>query len=179
MSETTVKGLADLQRALDELPAKLEANIMRGALRAGTKVLATEAKRLAPVGPPSTENQRFYGGRTGLLRDSIRIKTKMRRGRVTASVTAGGKTKDGGDPYYARFVEYGTAPHVITARRVRVLAIGVHSVQHPGAQKKPFMRPALDTMHVAAVEAVREYIRNRLATKHGINVPAPREEGNE
>ena len=51
--------------------------------------------------------------------------------------------------------------------------MGVAQVQHPGAKKKPFLRPALDLQGQAAVEAVREYIRTRLATKHGIDVPAP------
>lgn len=44
---------------------------------------------------------------------------------------------------------------------------------HPGARPKPFMRPAFDTQHRAAIEAAREYIRARLAIKHGINVPGP------
>ena len=182
MSETTVKGLAALQAALDQLPAKIEANIMRGALRAGAKVMLDEAKRLAPVSEPSAENQRLYGGRVGLLRDSIRIKTKLKRGQVTASVVAGGKTKDGGQPFYARFVEYGTAAHVIMAGPGKYLPLGngyLKSVQHPGARPQPFMRPALDMGTGAAVAAAADYIRQRLATKHGIDVPAPLQDGDE
>ena len=44
MSDVKVKGLAELQAALDGLPAKIEANIMRGALRAGANVIRAEAK---------------------------------------------------------------------------------------------------------------------------------------
>lgn len=176
MSETTVKGLADLQRALDQLPAKIEANIMRGALREGAKVLLEEARRLAPEGGPSAENQRIYGGRVGLLRDSIRASVRLKRGQVIARVIAGGKVKGGGNAYYARWVEQGTAAHMIAAAPGKRLAIGgglYTKVLHPGARKQPYLRPALDTAHVAAITAAREYIRKRLATKHGLDVPGP------
>lgn len=176
MSETVVKGLADLQRALDELPAKIEANIMRGALRAGAKVMAEEARRLAPEGPPSAESAAKYGGRRGLLRDSIRVSVSLKRGQVRARVIAGGKVKGGGAAFYAHMVERGTAAHIIAAppgAKLNVHGVFFRSVMHPGARKQPFMRPALDTMSGAAMEASREYIRNRLSTKHGIDVPGP------
>lgn len=167
MSETRIKGLAELQRALDELPAKIEANVMRGALRAGAKVLLADAQKSAA-----------FADHTGALRASLRVTTSLKRGRIAAAVKAGPTKKDK-RPWYARFVEFGTAAHVIKARRARMLAIGVAKVNHPGAKKHPFLRPALDTQHVAAVEAAREYIRKRLSTKHGIDVPAPLEEGDE
>lgn len=44
-----IHGLAELQRTLDQLPAKIEANVLRGALRAGANVIANEARRLVPV----------------------------------------------------------------------------------------------------------------------------------
>jgi HK97 gp10 family phage protein len=177
-SDVQVKGLAALQAALDQLPAKVEANIMRGAMRAGAKVIQAEAKRLVPVSPPNAENVRLYGGYEGLLRDSIRVRIKLRRGTVTASVRAGGgKVKGTGDAYYARWVEYGTKAHSITAATAGALAIKggrpVHTVAHPGAQPKPYLRPALDGKARDAVEAVAAYIRQRLALKHGLDVPAP------
>jgi len=36
-------------------------------------------------------------------------------------------------------------------------------VEHPGAEQRPFMRPALDSASQAAVQATADYIRNRLA----------------
>lgn len=188
MSETQIKGLAELKKVLEGLPAKLEANIMRGALRAGAKVIATQAKALVPVGAPNDRNAVRYGGRPGLLRDSIRIGTKIDRksGSVLATVSAGGKVK-GGDAYYAHMVEWGTRPHIIkirvpngnSAKGGQPKSWTTLTLQHPGARAQPFMRPALDATSTAAVEAVREYIRKRLADKHGIDVPAPREEGDE
>ncbi len=170
--EITVKGLDELQKFLDQLPAKVEKNVLRGALRAGAKPVLAAAKSGAPVGPPSGENARLYGGRAGALRDSLRISVNAKRGKVTASVKAGGSSKGGPDVYYARFVEYGTRPHTIAAANKGFLAFagGVYkSVEHPGARPKPFLRPALDTQAGAAVLAAGEYMKNRLATKHGLD----------
>lgn len=176
-----VKGLAELQAALDQLPARMEANVMRGALRAGARVLQAEAKRLVPVSLPNEENQRLYGAYMGLLRDSIRVRVSLRNGRVTARVEAGGSGRRGkGAAYYARWVELGTKPHPITAAARKSLQISgafPAVVMHPGAQPRPYLRPALDGKAQDALRAAAEYIRGRLATKHGITVPAPLEPG--
>jgi HK97 gp10 family phage protein len=168
-----VKGLSELQAFLDQLPAKMERNVVRGGLRAGARVVMGGAKAIAPMGEPSARNAKRYGGRLGALRDSIRVKTGARGGKVTASVVVGGKGKWGADVYYARFVEYGTRPHWITSRNGGALSIGgmafVKAVEHPGARPHPFMRPALDTYSGAAVVAAAEYMRDRLATKHGLD----------
>ena len=167
MSDVRVKGLAELQRALDTLPAKIESNIMRGALRAGANVIKAEAKAQVPR-------------RSGKLASSIRVSVSLRRGTVKASVKAGGRGKGGA--WYARLVELGTKAHVIKARPGSALNVHgtlVSSVQHPGAHPKPFLRPAMDSRAQAAVEAVREYIRTRLASKHGIDVPGPDDRNDE
>lgn len=169
MSDVNIKGLAELQAALAQLPVKMENNILRGALRAGTKVVAKAAK----------DNVHSV---SGALADSVRFGCKVDRqgGKLVGFVRAGGRGKKGSakggknPAFYAHMVENGTAAHLIKARAPnRMLAIGVAQVQHPGAKKKPFLRPAADAQGQAALEAIREYIRNRLATKHGIEVPAP------
>lgn len=167
-----VKGLAQLQKLLDEFAPKIQKNVMRGALRAGAKVIETAAKAGAPVGAPSGEGAKIYGGTAGALRDSVRVRTDSKGGKVTASVLAGGKRKRGPDVFYARFVEYGTRPHTITAANRKGLSFGglfFQSVDHPGARPRPFMRPALDTQAGAAVVAAGEYLKRRLATKHGLD----------
>lgn len=166
MSETQVKGLAELQKALDELPEKIAANVMRGAMRAGAKVLADEARLQAPV-------------LSGELRDTIRHAAKIENGVAIGYVRAGprgGKNLSKADAkkgWYVRFVEFGTAAHIIKARKGKTLFLGVSKVNHPGATKKPFMRSALDQGAGRALAAVAGYIRKRLAAKHGINVPDP------
>jgi HK97 gp10 family phage protein len=156
MTETVITGLADLQRVLETLPAKIEGNIMRGAVRAGVKIIKDEAKRLCPVGSSPLP----AGETPGTLQDSIHISAKSKRGVVTASVKAGG-----GRAYYAHMVEYGTARHLIKPKNSKSLFIaGLFGevVDHPGAQKKPFMRPALDGKSTDAIEAMANYIRDRL-----------------
>lgn len=167
-----VKGLAELQAALDTLTAKLQVNIMRGALRAGGKVIQQHAKSIAPVEPGGTEHpyKKSLGWEPGALRKSIKLSAKLQGGAVVAKVKAGNK-----QAYYAHMVEFGTAAHWIKPKNGKVLVIKgnpVPAVYHPGARKNPFMRLSMDTKAQAALEQVGDYIRTRL-TKEGINVPDP------
>lgn len=151
MAELHIKGLEPLQRLLDTLPAKLEQNVMRGALREGAKVLLTEATYRAPA-------------RSGALVASLRVGTRTRGGTVTSYV----KT----DRWYARLVEYGTKPHEIKPKRAKSLFVAGWFgmvVQHPGAKPHPFMRPALDAGAQSAVIAAAEYMKKRLQNKESIN----------
>lgn len=162
-SDVKIGGLSELQDYLDQLPVNIEKKICRGALRAGQKVVADFARQMAPVAPPNAENQRLYGGYAGALRDSIRVTTRSRRGRVTATVKAGDATA-----YYANMVEFGTAAHFIKHRNAKSLffaGLFREGVDHPGAQKRPFMRPALDYAAMEdgpALQAVVAYLRTRI-----------------
>jgi HK97 gp10 family phage protein len=171
MGELKIKGMAELKAALATLPVKIENNILRQALRKGVKVIEAEAKAQCPA-------------RSGELRATIRsdVKKDKDRGRLVGYVKAGPKslkkgekrTRENNKGWYGRLVEFGTAAHKIAARPPnKRLAIGVREVMHPGAKPRPFMRPAFDTKQGAAVEAMKAYIRKRLATKHGIHVPEP------
>lgn len=184
-----IKGLSELQKLLDTLPAKIEKNVMRGALREGAKVLLTETTYRAPH------------KQAGLV-SSLRVGTRSRGGTVTGYV----KT----DLFYARFVEYGTRPHFISVqddekpinkqlsfrrgqivrasmttvnRNIRSLKISGNfvgpTVHHPGAQPKPFMRPSLDTAGVTAIVAAGEYMKKRLETKQGLETAHILVEGDE
>lgn len=149
--EMIVNGLSDLMKVMDGLPAMIQRNAMRGALRAGANVIANEARRLAPVA-------------TGQLKASVRVSVRVDNGVVKAFVKAGNRYKvykiggkgratkgayktareGGGTDYhsafYAHMVEFGT------------IKMRAH----------PFMRPALDGRKQEAVEAVAEYLRQRL-----------------
>lgn len=184
MAETHVTGLAELQKFLDQLPAKIERNVMRGALRAGVNVIKNQARASAPVGQPSQENVRLYGGYAGALRDSIRVTTRVRGGRVTASVKAGGKnSRSRADVYYAHMIEFGTRAHFILPRKARgwlsFLSVFARKISHPGARPRPFMRPALDSQAQNAVIAAAEYMKKRLATKEGLDTGHIKIEGDE
>ena len=62
-----IKGLSELQKFLDLLPAKVEANIMRGALRAALVVVKRSAQEKAPKN-------------TGSMAANLKISTKIRDG---------------------------------------------------------------------------------------------------
>jgi HK97 gp10 family phage protein len=163
MSEIRMSGLADLQKILDELPAKIEANVLRGGLRAGAKVIEEEAKRLVPIGEPRVT--RTKGGeptlhRPGELRKSIRVSMRSKKGIVQAMVKAGNK-----DAWYAHLVEFGTARHWIKPKNRKSLVLAGlmrELVDHPGARPKPFMRPAFDAKAQAAIQAMADYMNKRL-----------------
>ena len=119
-----ISGGAELDAFLQQVSAKVEKNIMRSALRAGANVFKDAAKARVPV-------------ELGALRRSIRVNTGYKKGRVSASVKAGNKKA-----WYWQFVEFGTAPHVIEAKRASALAFGgtvTQRVQHPGARPHPFL----------------------------------------
>jgi hypothetical protein len=153
MSELVhVKGLSDLQRFLDALPPKIEKNVLRGSLRAGIS---------QAILPAARANIRSVSGKTS---KSLKVRTDARGGQVTASLY----TK----LYTARFLEYGTKPHIIRPKNGKALAIGglfVAAVEHPGARATGFMRRALDTRAKDAVVAAAEYMKTRLATKYGLD----------
>lgn len=165
-SDIKMQGLAELQYWLSTLPEKLRANVMRGGLRAGGKVFVGHIRATSA-----------FVDRSGHLRDSARVTTTLRGG-ARASVLVG-PTRTKRLAFYAPMIEGGTKPHEIKAKPGGLLAIGVSKVQHPGIAPHPFMVPAFDAGHRGAVRAVADYVRKRLATKHGINVRAPTEQGDE
>lgn len=153
-----ITGGRELAQFLQQLPVKLEKNIMRGALRAGAKVIAQEAKLNAPV-------------QDGDLKASIRVSTNAKRGRVEAKAKAGGKKA-----WYAAIVEFGASPHIIKGKNGKLLKftardgkrIEIAQVSHPGFKAKPYMRPALDSKARESIVATGNYIKQRLNAQ-GIN----------
>jgi len=92
----TVKfDVRKLNKKLKQLESKIEKKIIRQALRAGAKVIAKEAKQLAPVD-------------TGELKSKIKV-WALKRSRKKIGVLVGTSAKEyTGDQFYAAFVEYGT-----------------------------------------------------------------------
>jgi HK97 gp10 family phage protein len=156
--DETLSGGRELDALLQTLPAKMERNVMRSALRAGAAVMLEEVKQRIPVA-------------SGALRDSTRITTRAKGGSVSASVKVGNA-----QAWYAHLVEFGTRPHVITAKEPGgALQFGgtlTRSVQHPGHRAQPFMRPAADAAFLESTNAVQRKVRERLA-RNGLNVPEP------
>lgn len=160
MADENIRGGRELDAFLQTLSVKVEKNILRSALRAGANEFKNEAKANVPVS-------------SGKLRRSLRVSTKSKGGRVTASLKAGGKMAS-----HAMLVEFGTKPHKIAPKNAEALLVGgqvVGEVDHPGARPHPYLRPALDSKQGQAIAAVAAQVRKRL-TAEGLNVPAPETE---
>jgi len=152
MAEIQISGLAELKKAMQELPGKIEGKIAAEAMRAGLKLIGEAAKSYVPVN-------------SGALRDSIKVKIQGKSkkfGWVRMHLTAGDKKA-----YYAHMVEYGTAsyytgqgetvgqPYTIKAKKSKGLFFGGinrKQVIHPGIKPQPFMRPAFDQNQQAAID---------------------------
>lgn len=145
-----VQGLAEIKRKLAEFPVRVEANVVRAALRAGAVVIRNEARGNVPV-------------KSGLLKGTVRVSTFKKGAELHATVKAGDPRKR---VFYAHLVEAGTKAHEIRARKGGVLILGrrffVKSVAHPGAKAKPFMKPALAAGAGRALEAIAAKSRERL-----------------
>lgn len=169
----TVKGLADVRRFLAQLPGELETKVLRGAARVAANVIAEEAK--SRLGDRRAE---VAGGGTVLIADSVKVRSSAKDGLIVGKVQVKGP-----GAYVAPWLEYGTAPHLISvsdkAREGRSigkinqlvkkgsLAIGGQfvgeSVQHPGARPHPFLRVSLDTKEAEAIAAAQSYINARIS----------------
>lgn len=186
MTETleNVIGLADLQKLLNDVPIKMEANIMRGALRAGADEMLIAARANCPTEDPggSITERRKYKLYNGALRDSLHITTRKHGGFINARVNAGGKNKKtGADVYYAGWVEFGTAAHEIRPKGKKSLffaGLNRTVIEHPGAKPHPFMRTAFDGGAAQAIAATAQYIKARL-TKQGLDTSEILVEGDE
>lgn len=166
-SEVQVSGLKELDALLKELPTIVEARVMRAALRKGQMVLADAVKSML---------QQNNSVDTGALMRSIKVRFRRKHekwGYIRSYVIAGDK-----DAYYAHILEFGSAsfytgkgktvggPYVISAKKAKYLLIAggtpVKSVKHPGVRPKPFMRPAFDLYSDAAIDAVVNYLQERI-----------------
>ncbi len=167
----TIKGKSAVNAFFGQLPGQIEQKLLKGAGRAAANVIAAEAKAKVI----SSE-----------VRGAIKVKVTATDSRIAAKVQVKG---DGA--YIAPWLEYGTAPHLISVdesqrggRSVRTINRraqendGNHSlviggkfvgatVLHPGARPHPFLRPALDVKASEAIAAAQGYINARVG-KSGI-----------
>lgn len=171
----TVRGKADVDRFMAQIPGDM-AKMLRGAMRAGAKVVSEEIKELTP----SEE-----------VRAQMRTRTKQDDGRIVVRIDV----KPGWARSLGTWLEYGTSPHLISVDesqrqgmsigRINLLANSPDSshslviggkfvgttVFHPGARPHPAFRPALDTKEAEAVAAAQRYINSHVKPS-GIVVPA-------
>jgi HK97 gp10 family phage protein len=156
-----ITGLAELHKQLQTLPARIERNVMAGAINQGINVFRDAARK-------NVDSKD--------IRKAIRSRTvKGKPGEILREVYIK-------DAFYAKFLEFGTAsfytgkgktvggPYEIKPKS-SALKIGddyFASAVHPGVKPRPFMRPAFDVNANRALEAVKTYIRIRLPMELGM-----------
>ena len=144
-----VEGLAELAKALRELPDRVANNGLRVSVYAGAKVIRDEARMRAPKAaevlgpnqpPPGTLKRSVImkhirelsgGGRQTfyvLVRHGKKYRNQGKRGNLSQ------------DAWYWRFLEFGT----------RKMAA------------RPFLRPALESRRREAVDAIKQRLSERI-----------------
>ena len=141
MIRTTVElqGLEAVVRELEKRRMDVVAGVEQ-ICHAGATVIREAAEANAP----------------GSIAEDIQQETTARRGtRVEVSVGPSRKNK------IARFVEYGTRPHLIpkAGKRRKKKALLIQGrfaayARHPGARPRPYLRPAFDHNTGAAEDAM-------------------------
>jgi HK97 gp10 family phage protein len=163
--QTKIEGLDQLISKFRELTGGKSDTKLVSAMRYALQPLQKQVKANAPRQRSNKNKQ----GRLGLLRKSIGLKTKKYgRGvkkRIIGFVgpkisTVFVKGKFISKPHkYAHLVERGATSHAIKPRKLERLntfmgplkegskkQVTLSSYRHPGATKKPFMKPALATV---------------------------------
>ena len=109
-----VKGLDELKRKFAELPKAMRKRVLRNALAAGAREVRDAAKRAAPVMSLGTSLNAPYR-KPGTVKQAIRVRTSKadrQQGDVGVFVNVkplkGGSAKNPNDPYYWRWLEFGT-----------------------------------------------------------------------
>jgi len=159
MIKIEVVGDKELARRIEQLIADDLPPMLEQALAAGAMLVSNDAKHRAPY-------------RTGNLRRSIHV-GGHERPEVGEDIGGNHHDPDGAEVLvgtsveYAKWVEYGTAAHLIRPRQKKALwwkdlPHPVRLVSHPGTQAKPFLRPAMDSQRDAVAKAAGEALKGLL-----------------
>lgn len=99
-----VQGIKEIERTLKSFGTDVAIKITKKALRAGAKIILTEAQSKVPV-------------KTGKLRDSLKITSRKKGDRFSYAVgTSNNKNLFVGKTFYAGFIEYGAPARGLPAR---------------------------------------------------------------
>jgi HK97 gp10 family phage protein len=160
MIEFELKGFAELQRRLQELPKKLQRSVMAGAVKEASGIVQRAAKENAPIAAKDIYRKAIHktGKKAGqgykaklapgTLKKSIGIRQKrkgVQQGEVVFQIGPSKKA------FYGQFVEKG---HVLRKKRKGPV------IGHVPAY--PFLRPAIEQNVHQAVEIMRKRIAEGL-----------------
>lgn len=154
-----LRGDKDLKKLLNKLPNRVHNKVSRAGITEAAKVYRKGMKARAPMD-------------TGDLKKNLRY--RIRRLRKGVYVGRAGPTTDA---FYARFLEYGSSPHVISSYRTKSGGVRDDSIRkkgmtingkvrktvnHPGQTKKPFLRNAFEAETKTAIADSKKMLWKRL-----------------
>ncbi|UFS64393.1 HK97 gp10 family phage protein [Paracoccus denitrificans] len=142
----SVQGLADVEKALDNLSKSVGRTVLRRALRKAAEPMRDRARNLVPVDDGDLRDSIIVGG---MLNKSQRSKHRKLTAEERSAIElfVGPSYKLGAGGRHGHLVEFGTAPHVVG---------GVFAgAQHPGSAPQPFMRPAFDAEARPTIERLK------------------------
>ncbi len=144
-----IEGLAELDRALRELPDRLARNGLRASVYAGASVIRAEARARAPKAAASLGPNHPPPGplKRSVIMKHIRELSGAGRQTFFVLVRHGKKYRKQGkkqnlsqDAWYWRFLEFGTRKMIA----------------------RPFLRPALEAKRAEAVQAIKARLTERI-----------------
>lgn len=133
MAELThIKGSAEFERVLKELPDYIAKRVVRGALSAGAEVIRVEAAQNAPVGDRLHKDKKGNVLIPGTLKASVR-KWHIKNDQTTHAAAMGIGLPKNSIAWYGRLLEFGWS----------------------GDQAgHPWLRPAVDTKYRQALDVM-------------------------
>jgi HK97 gp10 family phage protein len=143
MMSVDIKGLKELQAALNQLPREVQKRPLRAAVSAAAKVIQDEAKRRAPIDTGNLRKAVYRTrSRSGSGPGQETFLVAVKKGKAEYANTArnrrlnrvGKKYQTQGEAYYWRFLEFGTAKMAA----------------------KPFLRPAFENKKQMAVDVLKQ-----------------------
>ncbi len=164
----SMRGRSEVSSYIAGAQGKIIKQLLRGAARAGAKVIADDAKARSE---------------SDTVAEAIVIRTRVEEHRIVVRITV----KSGWAYARALWLEYGTSPHFISVSEAQRNGQGIQrinakvgaaggdaslviggefvgtTVWHPGARAHPFLRPALDIKANEAVQAAQKYINARVS----------------
>jgi HK97 gp10 family phage protein len=147
--EIKIQGLAELDAELKKFPLELQKKALAQMVGAGAKIVKDAAiDNFQNVARTMNldKNEKYWSLKNIVLR---RLK---RKDKGNSTLTYGVRAQ-----YPAFYMETGTKPHTITAKKAKSLGAEGQfgkSVKHPGHAARPFLRPALDNNIQRVVNAM-------------------------
>lgn len=166
-----LEGIDELKRRLNDASKTIRVKAVRGALRKAGQIISKAAKVAAPVLSVPTKTRK-----PGTVKKAIAVRnSKFARQAGNEGVFIGVRPLRGArqnklgkagannpnDPYYWRFIEFDTKPHLIKAKNKKCLYFNgkfVKSVNHPGTKGKRFLTQAADSKGEEAIKTFMDSV---------------------